>query len=125
MKFYLFSNLFPKQFINGKFLLFLCDKTLEVRREFPKELNGERALLRNAGAAAAPAARDKIDERMLRLFVHGVHKVPGMAVGHLHGLGRLRDGAVLHDPLEQHDPAVSQECPVGPVYPNATAKARR
>jgi len=121
---HLSSYLFPKQHIGRKFFSFLLEKGLEVLREFPEQLNGTLAVLGDTGAAAALAARSKLDERPRGLPVHGIHEVPCVTVGHLHCLRGLGDGPIFTYTFKQDNAAVSQERPVGTIDPDATAKTR-
>jgi hypothetical protein len=54
-----------------------------------------------AAAACAPGAAQH--ERFVRQIVHGIDRIPGRLVRQGHGLGRLRDRAMLADGFEQAD----------------------
>src|SRR5512134_1822574 len=110
--------------LQPQFLLLPLQERLEVLVEFPENPDGAGACLGNPGATAPLAACGELDEGCRCLAVHRVDQVPGMPVGHLHGLRRLGDGPVLDDAFEQHHAAIADEGSFGPVDPYPAAKAR-
>jgi len=82
-------------------------------------VNGDQApsRVRELGTATLAATRLALDQGAFRQVVHGIHGVPGMLVGHAHGLSRLGDGAGLADEPQQFDPPPADEGLVIQVQP--------
>lgn len=105
-------------------MLFPFKKLQKIFMIFPEQGDGPFAGVGYAGPASSLAARGEFNEGLFRLTVHGVYEVPCMAIGHLHGLRGLRDGAVLHYPLKEDDASVADEGPLGAIDPDASAKTK-
>jgi len=93
-------------------------------QEFPERLvKGAESLDRlpapfgEAGPSPLPASYRGLDQGAFRLPVDGVHQLPCMAVGHVHGAGGLGYGAESLNAFEEFNPSVSQEGAVVPLYP--------
>ncbi len=89
----------------------------------PEHLNRLFPGFRHPRASPAFATDDDFDKRFLCLAVHGIHHVPGAAIGHVHRLGGLGDRTVFADPLEQDRPPVAEKGARGAVDPDAAAQA--
>ena len=67
-----------------QFFLFPFQKCLEILMELPERLDRLFSGLGHPRAAAAFSSCGDFHKGLFCLPVHGIHQVPGMAIGHVH-----------------------------------------